>query len=120
MKLLLDMNLPPRLAESLTSKGISAKHWYFIGASDAPDVEIIAYAKEHDYTVLTCDLDFSTILSITHGQKPSVIQIRVQDIYTEQLVALITAAVSRYSEKIESGAILSLDAKKARLRILPL
>jgi len=38
--------------------------------------ERLAYAAEHGYTVLTNDLDFGTILAATQGEKPSVVQIR--------------------------------------------
>jgi predicted nuclease of predicted toxin-antitoxin system len=43
---------------------------------DAADIEIMAYAAKHDYVVLTHDLDFSAILAATQGTKPSVVQIR--------------------------------------------
>jgi predicted nuclease of predicted toxin-antitoxin system len=33
-------------------------------------------SAEHDYVVLTADLDFGSILAVTGRQKPSVIQIR--------------------------------------------
>ena len=120
MKLLIDMNLPPRLASLITGKGIESTHWYTIGAPDATDTEIMSYARENNYIVLTCDLDFSAILSTTHGQKPSVIQIRIHDIDTEQIANLITATVLHNEGEIKEGAVISIDAKKARLRILPL
>lgn len=40
----------------------------------------MAYAKANEYIVLTHDLDFSTILAATHGEKPSVVQIRANDV----------------------------------------
>ena len=120
MKLLLDMNLPPKLAAILTEKGVLSVHWYMIGLPDAPDAEIMTYAKDDDFIVVTHDLDFSAILSVTHGQKPSVIQIRVQNINAEHISDLIKIAVLQNIDDIEQGAILSIDANKARLRLLPL
>ncbi len=43
---------------------------------DAADIEIMTYAAKYDYVVLTHDLDFSAILAATQGAKPSVVQIR--------------------------------------------
>ena len=120
MKLLLDMNMPPKLVGELASKGINAVHWYSVGAPDASDAEIISHAKDNDYVVVTHDLDFSAILSVTHGVKPSVIQIRAQGIDFEQVAMLIATAVSYYADDILHGAILSLDTDRARLHILPL
>ena len=120
MKLLLDMNLPPKLADILTSRGIESVHWYTIGVPNAADEVIMSFAKNNDYVVVTHDLDFSTILSVTHGQKPSIIQIRVQDLNAEEITELIEIAIVQNADEIKRGAILSLDANKARLRILPL
>ena len=53
MRLLVDMNLPPALADLLTHKGIESEHWCRIGAPDAKDAEIILYAREQNYTIDT-------------------------------------------------------------------
>ena len=119
MKALLDMNLSPRWAELLSEKGIESLHWYKIGAPDASDMEIMAYAHDNNYIVLTCDLDFSTILSVTHGLKPSVVQIRSLRFQEEDVELLATALLQSVNE-LENGAILVVDFKKNRLRSLPL
>jgi predicted nuclease of predicted toxin-antitoxin system len=62
MKLLVDMNLSPRWALFLAASQVEAVHWSRVGAVTAPDTEIMAYAREHGYIVLTHDLDFSAIL----------------------------------------------------------
>ena len=72
------MNLSPRWISVLADVGIEAAHWLTLGAKNAPDVEIMAYAST--YVRLTHDLDFSAILAATHGEKPSVVQIRAEDV----------------------------------------
>jgi|APThiThiocy_cv2_1041547.scaffolds.fasta_scaffold24065_3 predicted nuclease of predicted toxin-antitoxin system len=67
------MNLSPRLATLLREAGFVATHWSEIGAADATDLEIMAYA--HEFVVLTHDLDFSAILAATNAESPSVVQI---------------------------------------------
>jgi predicted nuclease of predicted toxin-antitoxin system len=96
MKLIVDMNLSPRWIGLLTDAGIEAAHWSTLGAKNAPDSEIMAYAKVTDSVVLTHDLDFGAMLAATHGEKPSVVQIR------------------------EEGALLTIDPNRTRLRVLPL
>jgi len=44
MKLLVDMNLSPRWISFLADTGIEAVHWSTLGANNAPDSEIMAYA----------------------------------------------------------------------------
>ena len=58
MKLLVDMNLSPRWVGVLVTSGIEATHWSTLGANNAPDSEIMAYARANDYVVLTHDLDY--------------------------------------------------------------
>jgi len=85
MKVLVDMNLSPTWASLLTGAGITALHWSAIGPATAPDHEIMAYAKSNDYVVLTQDLDFSAILAATQGEKPSVVQIRSEDLSLDKI-----------------------------------
>lgn len=73
MKLLLDMNMSPRWRALLGTAGFEALHWSDAGAANAPDAEIMAFAKAQDWVVLTHDLDFSAILAATNGGKPSVV-----------------------------------------------
>jgi predicted nuclease of predicted toxin-antitoxin system len=120
MKILLDMNLPLKLADLLTEKGIETAHWFNIGAPNAKDSIIMEYARKNDYIVASYDLDFSAILAVTHGQKPSVVQIRAQDLQTERTAEMIVFALRQNADELEKGAILSIDTKRARVRLLPL
>jgi len=120
MKILLDMNVPIDYAAHLSKRGFEALRWSDVGASDAADSEIMAYAHCNNYIVLTYDLDFSAILSVTHELKPSVVQIRASDMYAEQAADIISGYLHQYADEMRKGAILSIDLKKARLRLLPL
>jgi predicted nuclease of predicted toxin-antitoxin system len=51
------MNLSPNWVDRLDTAGLAAIHWSSIGPMDATDIEIMAYAAEHGYVVLTHDLD---------------------------------------------------------------
>jgi predicted nuclease of predicted toxin-antitoxin system len=53
MKLLIDMNLSPIWVDFFSLSHIEAVHWSAIGATDAPDGEIMAYAANHGFTVFT-------------------------------------------------------------------
>lgn len=95
MKLLVDMNLSPRWVKFLAEAGFEAAHWSTLGANDAPDTEIKAFAKARAYVVITHDLDFSAILAATHGEKPSVVQIRSEDVSPDTIgVSIVRWLVS--------------------------
>jgi predicted nuclease of predicted toxin-antitoxin system len=59
VKLLVDMNLSPSWVGRLARHGFEAVHWSTIGAATAPDSEILTWANEHGFVVVTNDLDFS-------------------------------------------------------------
>jgi predicted nuclease of predicted toxin-antitoxin system len=120
MRVLLDMNISPRWTTFLAGAGIQSEHWSAIGAPAASDSEIMAYAKANGHVVLTHDLDFSAILAATHGEKPSVVQIRADDVSMEAIGNQITSALLQMASELEQGALLTIDPKRTRLRLLPL
>jgi predicted nuclease of predicted toxin-antitoxin system len=120
MRFLLDMNLSPRLVSILSEAGLESLHWSNIGPPGASDTVIMAFAKDHDYVVLTYDLDFSAILAATQGQKPSVVQIRSGNISPEYLGLAIIPLLRQMSTELENGAVMTIDLPKSRLRLLPL
>ncbi len=120
MKLLVDMNLSPRWTRLLTDAGIEAAHWSALGAIDAPDSEIMAYAKAAGYVVLTHDLDFGAILAATQGEKPSVVQIRADDVSPDVIGPQVIAAVRQMASELDEGVLLTVEPGRTRLRVLPL
>ena len=70
--------------------------------------------------VLTHDLDFSAILAATHGEKPSVVQIRAEDVSPETIAPQVTAALRQMAVELDEGALLTVDPNRTRLRVLPL
>lgn len=120
MKVLVDMNLSPRWVNLLADVGIEAAHWSTFGAHNAPDAEIMAFAKANDYVVLTYDLDFGAILAATHGGKPSVVQIRSDDVSPGVIGKPVIAALQQMATDLEQGALITIDLHRTRLRVLPL
>jgi len=120
VKLLVDMNLSPSWVDRLARYGFEAVHWSTIGAATAPDVEILAWANEHEFVLITNDLDFSAILAAGAVTGPSVIQLRTQDLLSDTAVSIVVNALEAHREAIERGALLSIDEAGRRVRMLPL
>ncbi|ODS94158.1 MAG: hypothetical protein ABS56_18190 [Lautropia sp. SCN 69-89] len=120
MKVLVDMNLSPRWVGLLVGASIEAVHWSTVGPADAPDSRIMAFAKANGYVVLTHDLDFSAILAATHGNKPSVAQIRSEDIDPDVIGKPVIAALQQLSAELDDGALITIEPSRTRLRVLPL
>lgn len=120
MRLLVDMNLSPRWVGVLNEGGIEATHWSTLGAHNATDLEIMAYAAKHDYVVLTHDLDFGAILAATQGAGPSVVQVRAELPNSDAVGLQVVGAVKQMASELQAGALLTIDTNRKRLRLLPL
>ena len=120
MKLLVDMNLSPRWIAFLAEAGFEALHWSAAGKGDAADAEIMQFAAANEYVVLTHDLDFSAILAATQGSKPSVVQIRAENVTPAAIGGTVVTALRQMEAELSEGALLSIDSQRARIRLLPL
>jgi predicted nuclease of predicted toxin-antitoxin system len=121
MRLLVDMNLTPRWVQELTRVGHEALHWSEAGDPKASDTEICAFAREHEYVVLTNDLDFPQILAHTRQSGPSVVLLRGEPLTPETRGAALWQALQDCASDLARGAIVSLDwSGPPRARILPL
>ena len=114
------MNLSPRWLNLLADAGIEAAHWSAVGKPNARDTDIMDFARTNNYVVLTHDLDFGAILAATHGDKPSVIQIRSEDVSPEVIGKQVVGAVQQMAAELDKGALLTVDPYRIRLRLLPL
>jgi predicted nuclease of predicted toxin-antitoxin system len=120
VKLLVDMNLSPSWIPRLARHRFEVVHWSTLGAATAPDEEILTWAREHGFTVVTNDLDFSAILAATDWNSPSVVQVRMQDVLSDEATTAVAAALETFKSEIEDGALLSVDESGTRVRMLPL
>lgn len=61
MKFLVDVNLSPEWVSFLAEAKFESVHWSEIGPGNASDAELMQWASERDYVLLTADLDFGAI-----------------------------------------------------------
>lgn len=120
IRLLVDMNLSPRWVEVFEERGFTACHWSVIGAPQAPDTEIMAWARENGHIVFTHDLDFGALLFATCATGPSVIQLRTEDIRPSTMTPLVLNAIAQVRDDLLSGALVTLNPRRSRVAILPL
>ena len=83
-------------------------------------MEILTWANDHHFVVITNGLDFSAILAAGAVTGPSVVQLRTQDLLSEGAVRIVARALEAHREDLERGALLSIDEGGTRVRMLPL
>jgi len=119
MKLIVDMNLSPRWIEVLRIASVETVHWSSIGPNYAPDAEIMAFAASHGYVVLTHDLDFGSMLAATRDDKPSVVQIRADDLNPDVIGVKVIAALRQMETELQEGALITIEPNRTRVKVLP-
>jgi predicted nuclease of predicted toxin-antitoxin system len=120
MRLVVDVNLPPKWVEFLTTRGIESVHWSQVGDLRATDATIMQWARDKGYVVFTSDLDFSAMLAASGAAGPSVLQVRTQDVFPDSLGAQVVRVLLEQTHALEGGAIVTIDEIAARVRILPI
>lgn len=114
------MNLSPLWAEFLSAGGFESVHWSSVGDARAPDSEIMDYASANDFIVFTHDLDFGALLAERRTRRPSVIQVRTQDVLPAAIGERVLSALRLTARQLEVGALVTVDLARNRMRLLPL
>jgi predicted nuclease of predicted toxin-antitoxin system len=119
VSIVIDMNLSPAWVDLLQAHGWSAVHWSSVGDPRATDREIMDWAVATGHVVFTHDLDFGTALALTHAVGPSVLQIRGDDVLPDHMGNLVIAVLAQHDATLATGALIVVDERRFRIRILP-
>jgi predicted nuclease of predicted toxin-antitoxin system len=120
LNILVDMNLSPDWVPVLACSGWPAVHWSNVGDPRATDRVIMDWALANHHIVFTHDLDFGTILALTHATGPSVLQVRGQDVLPAHMEKVVVAALQQHESDLAAGAIVVVDEFRRRVRVLPI
>lgn len=121
MKLLVDANLSPRVAEALRDAGHDATHVAAHGLTSASDEDIAAFALDQAQVIISADSDFASMLALSGGIAPSLVLLRSADLLTpSEQAALLVANLPQVQEDLSAGAVVSISRGHLRVRRLPL
>lgn len=121
MKLLVDANLSPRVADALRVAGFDTVHVLDLGLVTAPDEVIFDRAAADGLTILTADSDFGTLLAMRRATSPSVVHVRgVAELLPDDHIALLVANLPQVAEGLDRGAIVSMSPTRLAVRDLPI
>src|SRR5271157_3836667 len=114
------MNLSPSWVERFQRENWEAVHWSSVGQAIATDREILSWAGDRGYIVFTHDLEFGNLLASKQQRRPSIIQLRGQETSPAKMGDVVVLAVRSVERELDRGALITIDAGRARVRILPL
>ena len=101
MRIIIDQQLPPVLAEWLRSAGADAVHVREIGLKDVPDHGIWVEAKRQDAIVVSRDSDFANFAR--QDIEGRLVWLRVGNCTNPELIALFEAVWPIVRARLEGG-----------------
>lgn len=107
MKLLFDQNMSPRLVSRLADLFPNSTHVMEAELDQSLDREVWDYAGQHDYLIVTKDVDFSEI-SVLRGFPPKVIWIRRGNCSTQDIENILRenhASIEAMDEDANTGIL---------------
>ena len=102
MKLLLEQNIPLRLAEGLADLYPGSGHVREAGLEDADDCAVWDYAKEHDFTIVSTDEDFHQ-RSAWCVSPPKVVSLRLGSCTTQEIESALRRNRSVLTDFVAQG-----------------
>jgi predicted nuclease of predicted toxin-antitoxin system len=110
MKLLFDQNLSPRLVHLLSDLFPGSSHVSFLGLDTADDEAIWAFAREHQFVIVSKDADYSD-LGLLRSFPPYVIWLRMGNCTTAQIESALRVhftAILRFEQDADLGTLIIL------------
>ncbi|WP_438852822.1 DUF5615 family PIN-like protein [Brevundimonas nasdae] len=102
MKFVVDAQLPPSLAEWLTTQGHGADHVSTLLALDAADDDIWRLARLEHRTIVTKDRDFALWAS-DRRDGPQVVWLRIGNATTRSLLSWLTPRWPAIQDRLNEG-----------------
>ena len=97
MKLLVDENLPPRLAIDVADLFPESTHVGSVELGGASDSAIWEYAKANGFAFLTTDKDFAN-LSLARGAPPKVILLQTGNCSAVRIMQIVRNNAVRFAD----------------------
>ena len=121
MKFLLDMGVSQSCGRWLSGLGHDCVHLRDLNLHKLPDNEIVELAKAEERIILTCDLDFGTLMAASSDVLPSVITFRLSNFMPDHIISKLRVILSEVPEyEFSQGIFITVNERKYRLRRLPI
>ncbi len=119
IRLLADVHISPKTVADLQKQGYEIMRSSEVLPANAPDINILEFARTENWVVLTQDLDFSMLVALSRYSQPSLITLRLSsakpDIVTQKLLDILP----QIEEALQEGSAITIQDESIRIRKLP-
>ena len=118
-RLLADVHISPKTVADLQKQGYEIMRSSEFLPANAPDINILEFARTENWVVLTQDLDFSMLVALSRYSQPSLITLRLSsakpDIVTQRLLDVLP----QIEGALQEGSAITIQDDSIRIRKLP-
>ena len=119
IRLLADVHISPKTVADLQKQGYEIMRSSEFLPANAPDINILEFARTENWVVLTQDLDFSMLVALSRYSQPSLITLRLSsakpDIVTQKLLDVLP----QIEEALQEGSAITIQEESIRIRKVP-
>jgi predicted nuclease of predicted toxin-antitoxin system len=119
IRLLADVHISPKTVGDLQKQGYEIMRSSEVLPANAPDINILEFARIENWVVLTQDLDFSMLVALSKYSQPSLITLRLSSAKPDIVTKRLLDVLSQIEKTLQEGSAITVQDESIRIRKLP-
>lgn len=119
IRLLADVHISPKTVADLQKQGYEIMRSSEVLPANAPDINILEFARTENWVVLTQDLDFSMLVALSKYSQPSLITLRLSSAKPDIVTKKLLDVLPQIEEALQEGSAITIQDESIRIRKLP-
>jgi predicted nuclease of predicted toxin-antitoxin system len=119
VRLLADVHISPKTVGDLQKQGYEIMRSSQVLPANAPDINILEFARTENWVVLTQDLDFSMLVALSRYSQPSLITLRLSSVKPDIVTQKLLDVLPQLEEALQEGSAITIQDESIRIRKLP-
>ncbi|MFN5763854.1 MAG: DUF5615 family PIN-like protein [Pseudanabaena sp.] len=119
IRLLADVHISPKTVGDLQKQGYVIMRSSEVLPANAPDINILEFARIENWVVLTQDLDFSMLVALSKYSQPSLITLRLSSAKPDIVTKRLLDVLSQIEKALQEGSAITVQDESIRIRKLP-
>jgi predicted nuclease of predicted toxin-antitoxin system len=119
IRLLADVHISPKTVGDLQKQGYEIMRSSEVLPANAPDINILEFARIENWVVLTQDLDFSMLVALSRYSQPSLITLRLSSAKPDIVTKRLLDVLSQIEKALQEGSAITVQDESIRIRKLP-
>jgi predicted nuclease of predicted toxin-antitoxin system len=119
IRLLADVHISPKTVGDLQKQGYEIMRSSEVLPANAPDINILEFARIENWVVLTQDLDFSMLVALSKYSQPSLITLRLSSAKPDIVTKRLLDVLSQIEKALQEGSAITVQDESIRIRKLP-